>query len=155
MNDRFIKKLWHTNRKIFLKEFSILQTINSDGNVEHTYFEYNHKTQNLERLSSCQIKEIDCTGLKDKNGKLIFEGDVAKALSKPDREGCFSEWLGVTVYNTENCQFQFKVEKYKFMGEGSLNTYPCHHYIDFIEIDNIEIVGNIYENEDLLKCENQ
>ena len=30
MNDRFIKKLWHTNRKIFLKEFSILQTIHSE-----------------------------------------------------------------------------------------------------------------------------
>ena len=135
MNDRFRFRAWDTD-------------------VNEMYHDINSYDM-AEMLADSELIPMQCTGLKDKNGKLIFERDVAKALSKPDREGCFSEWLGEIVYNTENCQFQFKVEKYKFMGEGSLNTYPCHYYIDFIEIDNIEIIGNIYENKDLLKCENQ
>ena len=132
MNDRFIKKLWHTNRKIFLKEFSILQTIHSDGTVEHTYFEYKPKTQELERLSSCQIKEINCTGLKDKNGKLIYEGDIVQfpnpyELNKVFRQVIEWQELALSV--------------------GYMYTPAAAKCV--------EVIGNIYENKELLEGENE
>ena len=138
MNDRFIKKLWHTNRKIFLEEFSILQTIHSDGTVEHTYFEYNPKTQELERLSSCQIREIDCTGLHDKNGKLIYEGDIVNVSC-----GNF------IIKYCDSCKsFQCFYKDDCFACEGD------YHWFELLDdLENLEVIGNIYENADLLERE--
>lgn len=73
------------------------------------------------------------TGLLDKNGKEIYEGDVVRAL-------------GASV-NTGVVEFQ------------SLNSngYPVNGYIanckgDWLNIwPSGEIIGNIYENPDLLK----
>lgn len=138
MNDRFIKKLWHTNRKIFLKEFSILQTIHSDGTVEHTYFEYKPKTQELERLSSCQIKEINCTGLKDKNGKLIFEGDI---ILIPDIWEEYGTMAGAKreIYFNEG----------GFRLKPKWNKNSRGNWLE--DTKDFEVIGNIYENKELLE----
>ena len=49
MEDRLIKKLWDRNQKGFITEFSIMQTTNSDGTIEHTYFERNKKQFNIKK----------------------------------------------------------------------------------------------------------
>ena len=67
------------------------------------------------------------TGLLDKNGKEIYEGDVVKS---PDMT-C----LAYVVYN-----------HYSFVLFAKDTTYD---YFDYYE--NFEVVGNIYENKDLLK----
>lgn len=135
MKDKFIKKLWHTNRKCFIDEFYILQTINSDGNYEHSYFERKPNGE-LERLSTCQIEEIFCTGVKDKSKKLIFENDIVKIVD----------------YNSLGYRRQrIGVVKYKFG-----DYYPAYYVIttlgdakDFT--DDMEVIGNIYENPELMR----
>ncbi len=197
MQDDQIKKLWHTNRKCFIEQFSILQTINSDGNFEHTYFEYNPKTQELERLSTCQIKEVRCTGLKDntkwdnlsqkekqdfynevcsenretikyKNveyvkhlwkGKLIYEGDIVKAVQVIPTEligkYTFEDDLFIVEYYNDFYGFRFKEDDCNYY-------YHIHDFAKFCtneeadkgylnEYKDIEIIGNIYENPELLK----
>lgn len=142
MNDRFIKKLWHTNRKTFLKEFSILQTINSDGIVEHTYFEYNPNIQQLERLSSCQIKEINCTGLKDKNGKLIFDGDIVR----------FKDCNDILVVKYQKEMACFAPQFYRngeYGGRLWFDDYDSSE-CQFYKSNNFEVIGNIFENKELL-----
>lgn len=129
MDDRLTKKLWHTNRKRFITEFSILQTVNSDGSIEHTYFEFHNKTRQLERLCSCHIVEVPCTGLKDKNGKLIYEGDIIQ-FPDPYKENTL-------LAHTIKWESHFTHTGYW------LNS-------DFTKLS--EVIGNIYEDEEILKC---
>jgi len=71
-------------------------------------------------------KIMQFTGLLDKNGKEIYEGDIVKS-SFNDGEECKAEvyYFGAT-----------------FGVDGlSLNNVSCR---------DIEIIGNIYENPDLL-----
>lgn len=70
------------------------------------------------------------TGLKDKEGNEIYEGDIIK----PD-------W-GTT-----------SDKEYKVVGENSLAEF-YHWYIEYcFDTEDIEIIGNKYENPELLKEE--
>lgn len=76
------------------------------------------------------------TGLKDKNNREIYEGDVIKAIS-------FARWIGVVEYSDENQAFIFDDLDKKYRGKSTvfMNQFD----------DGFEILGNIYENPKLLK----
>src|SRR5688572_21664418 len=71
------------------------------------------------------------TGLKDKNGKQIYEGDIF-----------YSRFLGINVaVEWEEKYGQFTANGLEFNVELNLNK--------------IEIIGNIYENPELLSSEQE
>lgn len=76
-----------------------------------------------------------CTGLKDKNGKLIYESDIVKVIN-PKYE-TFKKSLQVLYFNG----------MYYLQNKRTLN--PLNWFFDN-SINYLEIVGNIYENFDLL-----
>ena len=84
-----------------------------------------------ERFALCQY-----TGLKDKNNREIYEGDVIKAIS-------FARWIGVVEYSDENQAFIFNDLDKKYRGNSTvfMNQFD----------DGFEILGNIYENPELLE----
>ena len=74
---------------------------------------------------------MQSTGLKDKNGKEIFEGDVVKC----------NGLLGT-------------IESFKAMWICSFVKYNNYQKVGFFA-QEIEVVGNIYENPELLEEKNE
>ena len=151
MEDKNVKRLWNTNTKKFIEEFAVLQTVNSDGNIEHTYFERNPKTLELERLSTCHIEEQNCSGLKDKYGKLIYEGDILELYVSSKKLYRYE-----VKYEIGSFMLVSQDEIFDFPNVWNDNVYPLSQlYYEYQNeenyIDECEIIGNIYENPELLK----
>jgi len=89
----------------------------------------NYEISNL--IFDCVIL-MQYTGLKDKNGKEIYEGDIVKMLES----GVHEKWASIKIVEFDN----------KYLG------FSPFCYLNFINSNNIvEVIGNIYENKELLK----
>ncbi len=92
------------------------------------------------------------TGLNDKNGKEIYEGDIIK-------EHCFEDWgndtvgyeyRGVVRYMTRH-NYGFN-DELKFSGFVTFpNLEENQKYIGNSLQTNCEVIGNIFEHSELLK----
>jgi uncharacterized phage protein (TIGR01671 family) len=71
------------------------------------------------------------TGLKDKNGKEIYEGDIVTIYDPYTK----SQHIDAIIWDDPNCRFAIK------------NTYID---FDFLIENEVVIVGNIYKNPELL-----
>jgi uncharacterized phage protein (TIGR01671 family) len=84
------------------------------------------------------------TGLKDKNGKEIFESDICRFIV-----GYFDQEDECDVFPTHIPEriFVRKIEIDPYMGVYGVISSFC----DIGEPLQIEVIGNIFENGDLLK----
>lgn len=82
------------------------------------------------------------TGLTDKNGKMIFEGDILDYWSSYNESLC--ESYEVVVFGVDNCSCCHAV-----YGWSTKNKYGYGRYIDTPE--NCVVVGNIHDTPELLK----
>lgn len=77
------------------------------------------------------------TGLFDKNGKEIYEGDIVNYSGYGFTE-TFQMFIGEVYWSNHRTSFSIK--------NGDIHLNPIYP----IEEDKVKIVGNIYENPELL-----
>lgn len=75
-----------------------------------------------------------CTGLKDKNDKLIWENDIVNCTD--------AECYGYISWNESEVGFYFNV----LLEGGGFDDEHIYNYQDCMEV-----VGNIFDNKDLLE----
>ena len=87
------------------------------------------------------------TGLTDKNGKKIFEGDIVRVKGKQTEENWKDyDEFGKVVF--ENGAFLIKVANI-FNGKKYFSEVHCRYMTtaDWVER---EVIGNVFENKELL-----
>lgn len=82
------------------------------------------------------------TGLHDKNGKEIWEGDVVKVPSHFEGDREYKDSVAHVYFSEESAEFQIDGR-----GCGYVSMF------DFVNNYEGEVIGNIYENSNLLKDE--
>lgn len=115
MEDRFKYRFYHPKKEVY--EHGKL--IKSESYDAHMVYEH---ILDLDRLSIDEDTVImQCTGLKDKNGKLIYESDIVKR----------NKDVGVIAYSDLQARLVFN--------KGS-------HSYSLSSLESYEIIGNIYES---------
>lgn len=118
-------RAWHKEKKIISEVLGIdilhKEIFFSNGDVDYceiSDFKY--------------IELMQYTGLKDKNEKEIYEGDIVKLRA--------NHGIGVIKYSDEWGAFVIEYIKPRPLAVLGMNYYK----------EDIEILGNIYENPELL-----
>ena len=129
MQDRFKFRFWHkpTNKMLdcygFNEHYTFANTLDGIGT------EYNPcATRDCELMQS--------TGLKDKNGKLIYEGDIL--IQKEENAGPTKK---LVIWEKDGGYLGLKDLKKSFFGVVTFHRFGYTY----------EVIGNIYENPELLE----
>lgn len=85
----------------------------------------------VDKATICQ-----CTGLKDKNGKLIWENDIVNCTD--------AECFGYISWNESEAGFYFNV----LLEGGSFDEEHIYDYQDCMEV-----IGNTFDSPELLESE--
>jgi uncharacterized phage protein (TIGR01671 family) len=102
----------------------------------NTMFYSNGETDGWYKVDPTTI--CQCTGLKDKNGKLIWENDIIERLDIHDIK---EPSIGIIEYDVENTSFLIHwtdIANYS-------PTFPWKN--------RIGVIGNIFDNPELLESE--
>ena len=81
-----------------------------------------------------EVEFMENTGMKDKKGKYIYEGDI------------------VTVNGTWDCIIEYKQSSCAFVLKSIDSRWSTGYFSNYGDIEEmLEVIGNIYENKELVE----
>lgn len=101
-----------------------------------TIFNQHPMDGSLQGFEVDQSTICQCTGLKDKNGNMVWENDIVNCL--------IEECCGYIGWNESEAGFYFNV----LLEDGRFEEEHIYDYQD-----GIEVIGNIFDNPELLESE--
>lgn len=122
------------------------------------YFENRDSSHSFDNMGKGNVL-MQYTGLKDKNGKEIFEGDIVKNIWFNVHKEDIGDIWEVKFGDYDNSEIEYGSRAYGFYAETEkgyknqegINNLPCDKGGE-TGTEGIEVIGNIYENTELLKC---
>ncbi|EDP1840902.1 hypothetical protein FVL20_07205 [Campylobacter jejuni] len=133
-------RIWDKTKEEFLKKEPTLIKIDNERVIAGRISRFYANTADITDMFIGNGNDLEIelwTGIYDKNGKKIYEGDIVKTKSLYD---CFLAKVGIHKEGT------FYLESKSRDYIGSLI------YLVKDEGYDTEIIGNIHENPELLKC---
>lgn len=146
------------NKRFCYFSFGQVKIVDDDGNIHNHGMMLHHMGHGF-AMSKKEQNEMDrrhakadyepeqlYTGLTDKNGKSIYEGDI---LAGEDGEWTDNDetWLqyiaGIVTWWGNNARFFLSDDLEGYMGDDDKADEP----MDWVKY---EVIGNIYENRELL-----
>ena len=100
---------------------------------------------------ACDARTLcQCTGLKDKNGKLIWENDIVKKEFYTDYDNCANSEEYIGIAKIMDCAWVIETIR----GRKCTRTiFDVMSYSE--EVKHFEVIGNIFDNPELLESEEQ
>ena len=144
MQDRFRFRVWHKKRKKMYEVLCLHVKTVFNGGEWVTAKGFNIITQQDIHI---QVEPKDgvimqCTGSKDDNGKLMYEGDIVK-IWKFSKD-LYGNDKRVIKWNNARCGFRlYTIDQYK----RGIELCPQ----SMVNVTTIEVIGNIFQNPELLK----
>lgn len=128
-------------KSIDKKIFNVIDIWWSDGEIFSVFVEGEYTIF----ASHCNIKLLQYTGLKDKNNKEIYEGDIIDINQTVNGCNLFAVmWDGIS-FGARYCVNNTTDRKYEYDIMELLDVNANKHDKE------IEVIGNIYENKELLE----
>ncbi len=125
MHERFTFRVWHKEKKHMYENVAI-----GVGESKIGYKLSGKKRYMWE--DTTRIEVMQCTGYKDSNGKLIFDGDIVKFGKR-----------GNQLYTV-------KWDDYRFLFAKKGNKRLQDKFAQWKSVGYVEIVGNIFEDPELV-----
>lgn len=143
MQDRFKFKCWHEPTKTMYEVF--------DFNENFIRATPDLVVSSIRTLNAMDCVLMQCTGLKDKNGKLIYEGDIVRLFCDEFENIHTVKFGDFAMYSLD---FQTEYEKgstavYGYYLGGLKYPIPLSISLDTSEMQ-IEVIGNKFKNPELL-----
>ena len=95
------------------------------------------------------------TGLTDKNGTKIFEGDIVRTQPFSDRlyskKAKFKQHIGIVEYVIRHFKNSLYEQDYEAGWRVKIKDYDKFGYYDWSTFFKCEVIGNIHDNPELLK----